>query len=128
MAGIKNRVYFQHIEIMLIVIFLLMVPILSSTTSSKIMEIQESELQLNPDNTNLINTDEIINPLPLSRGKILKWKYQTSEGSYISTPALVDLDGDGTLEIVFTSDADEMRVWIGLIPIIAAAFIAETQL
>jgi hypothetical protein len=46
--------------------------------------------------------------LPLSREKTLKWKYETPEGSYISTPALVDLTGDGNLEVVFISDADSV--------------------
>ncbi len=36
----------------------------------------------------------------------LEWKYETAEGSYISTPALVDLDLDGDLEVVFITDAD----------------------
>jgi hypothetical protein len=43
---------------------------------------------------------------PLSSRGILKWKYPTTEGTYISTPALVDLDGDDDLEIVFISEGN----------------------
>jgi type II secretory pathway pseudopilin PulG len=42
----------------------------------------------------------------LSRNSIFNWKYETSEDSYISTPALVDLNGDNNQEIVFITDAD----------------------
>jgi hypothetical protein len=45
---------------------------------------------------------------PLTSRGILKWKYPTVEGSYISTPALADLDGNGDLEVVFISDADSV--------------------
>ncbi len=46
------------------------------------------------------------NQAPLNSRGILKWKYPTPEGSYISTPALADLDKDGDLEVIFISDAN----------------------
>ena len=46
--------------------------------------------------------------LPMNSRNILKWKYPTAEGSDISTPALVDLDNDDDLEVVFITEGDEV--------------------
>jgi uncharacterized membrane protein len=43
-----------------------------------------------------------------TRGGELEWKYKAVKGGEISTPALVDLDSDGFLEVVFVTTGDEI--------------------
>ena len=38
----------------------------------------------------------------------LDWKYDTTGAQAISTPALADLNGDGTLEVVFATTANSV--------------------
>jgi len=69
--------------------------------------IDEPELSLHSVTLTPESTDEN-QILPLKSRGILEWSYQTSESSYISTPTLVDLNGNGDLEVVFLTDADAL--------------------
>lgn len=96
----KFNIY-SFFVIILLIIFLIIPNIPYS--SSDIEYNSEHNLVSNQAMITIKQPDEIA---PLSSRDILKWSFPTTEGSYISTPALVDLTGDGELEIVFISDAE----------------------
>jgi hypothetical protein len=94
MTRIKQNVNFKTLLSSFIVLIFIL------TFTSPIVGSEQSQEPIGN-----INSD-IDQPNPRGSRSILDWKYEIAEDSYISTPALVDLNNNGDLEVVFLSDAD----------------------
>jgi outer membrane protein assembly factor BamB len=80
---------------------------ISVSEENKVMKETESDDQsLSNNNDTTAQNDPA--SFTKSRGGKLEWKYTASKGGMVSTPALVDLDNDGFLEIVFLTTGDEV--------------------
>jgi outer membrane protein assembly factor BamB len=114
MALELNSKKWEQLIVVLLVFLMLIVSILpsiSSTTTiySESMDITDlGQSQAHTSAQQHLQTDSQAEDdiYPIGSRSLLEWKYQTSENSYISTPALVDLDLDGYKEVVFLTDGD----------------------
>jgi hypothetical protein len=102
-SDLKNSFLKSSVSLIVILILILSLP---NGLSEIDFEVQNEEIMYkNKSYTFALETTQE-NFYPLSRDDFLKWKYETAEDSYISTPALIDFDGDNKKEIVFITDAD----------------------
>jgi hypothetical protein len=116
MVGLIQRKKITRLLLIILAIVLITILIQLVTSSNSISIIFDDQLVNQKSTTQVIypettikveehNDAQYLN-LPMNNRNILKWKYPTAEGSDISTPALVDLDNDEDLEVVFLTEGD----------------------
>ena len=126
----RNKIDFIVVFFVFSILFILAMPMVSSIlisshkgsdpiSGNSIMNTNElgpikSESDSQTTAPIFVEADDEINLIPMSTRGRLKWKYPTAEGTYISTPSLVDLTNNGDLEVVFISEDDAVYALLGL--------------
>jgi hypothetical protein len=106
------KVIYKRVFLLIILTLLITVNFISTQSLGVESHYDELSIEISDQITDDISAKEPNLPenneqfFPLNTGGNLKWSYPTSEKTYISTPALVDLDMDNDLEIVFVSSGD----------------------